>query len=134
MAQSKKITFGLLLLLVISATTVKAENGYELWLRYNRISNTSLRLNYIRQLSSVTLIGHSPTLQAAKYELIKGLKGLTGSKIPFFKKQDNGSPGLFIATAGNLGSLKKTSLHPNYSSVVMKATCSPLRRQDQSVL
>ena len=102
MAQSKKITFGLLLLLVISATTVKAENGYELWLRYNRISNTSLRLNYIRQLSSVTLIGHSPTLQAAKYELIKGLKGLTGSKIPFFKKQDNGSPGLFIATAGNL--------------------------------
>ena len=107
MAQSKKITFGLLLLLVISATTVKAENGYELWLRYNRISNTSLRLNYIRQLSSVTLIGHSPTLQAAKYELIKGLKGLTGSKIPFFKKQDNGSPGLFIATAGNLGSLKK---------------------------
>lgn len=107
MAQSKKITCGLLLLLVISATTVKAENGYELWLRYNRISNTSLRLNYIRQLSSVTLIGHSPTLQAAKYELIKGLKGLTGSKIPFFKKQDNGSPGLFIATAGNLGSLKK---------------------------
>ncbi len=107
MTQSKKITAGLLLLLVISATTVKAENGYELWLRYNRISNNSLRLNYIRQLSSVTLIGHSPTLQAAKYELIKGLKGLTGSKIPFFKKQDNGSPGLFIATAGNLGSLKK---------------------------
>ncbi len=107
MARKRLTSYGLVFLLLLFFFAGKAENGYDLWLRYPQISNTSLRNQYLRQIGSVSITGNSTTLQAAKEEIIKGLTGLTG-RPPLIKEQDTRvSPGLIIATEANLGVLKK---------------------------
>jgi alpha-glucuronidase len=66
------------------------EDGYELWLRYRRISDPELLERYRRQLSSIVLLGAAardgqpatPTLAAAVAELRAGLEGLLGRTVP----------------------------------------------------
>ncbi|MBS1566569.1 MAG: alpha-glucuronidase, partial [Bacteroidetes bacterium] len=57
-----------------------AEDGYRLWLRYDRITDNNLLQQYRKQISSFRLYGSSPTLAAAKKELETGLSGLLGRK------------------------------------------------------
>ncbi len=58
-----------------------AENGYRLWLRYDKIANTSLLQQYRADLQSFYLPGSSPTLTAARNELVTGLQGLLAKNI-----------------------------------------------------
>jgi alpha-glucuronidase len=58
-----------------------AEDGYRLWLRYDKIDNTILLERYRTQISSIVLDGSSPTLNIARNEILTGLKGLLGKKI-----------------------------------------------------
>ena len=58
-----------------------AEDGYRLWLRYDKIDNPRVLQQYRASLSSVQMLGNNPTIIAAKTELIQGLEGLLGSKI-----------------------------------------------------
>lgn len=74
----KLITSFLFLLLFFS---VRADNGYRLWLRYDKVSNPTLLKQYREQIQSVYFPGTSPTLLAAKKELMEGLEGLLGAKI-----------------------------------------------------
>ncbi|HPN60433.1 MAG TPA: alpha-glucuronidase family glycosyl hydrolase [Chitinophagaceae bacterium] len=69
-------------LLFLSFSTAFAENGYDLWLRYLKITHTGTLVQYKKQVSSPALAGSSPTLLAAKEELQKGLSGLLGYRIP----------------------------------------------------
>ncbi len=55
-----------------------AEDGYRLWLRYDKITNGSLLTAYKQQIISPAIIGNSPTLTVAKNELQNGLTGLLG--------------------------------------------------------
>ena len=57
----------------------RSENGYELWLRYQKINNPSLLAQYKKQLSSATVLGSSPTNFVTRTELTNALRGLTGS-------------------------------------------------------
>lgn len=57
---------------------VHAENGYELWLRYRRISDTEVLDSYKKQFSALNFKGDSETLQVARKELLNGLNGLLG--------------------------------------------------------
>ncbi|WP_207494779.1 alpha-glucuronidase family glycosyl hydrolase [Aridibaculum aurantiacum] len=69
--------------LLFSAVLVaKAENGYELWLRYQKVNNAPLLQSYNSIISSINFAGASATTTVAKEELIKGLKGLLGKNIP----------------------------------------------------
>lgn len=68
---------------------VQAEDGYRLWLRYDKIADTALLRQYRNQISSVYFKNSSATLSAAKNELLKGLKGLLGKKIPEVKTPGN---------------------------------------------
>lgn len=60
-----------------------ADDGYRLWLRYDRIKDTSYRaatLAAVRRVVLVTPAGaDSPTLDAARDELTRGLRGLIGA-------------------------------------------------------
>lgn len=56
----------------------RAENGYELWLRYARVSNPSLLAQYKKQLSQVWVSGQSATYTIIRDELKKAVAGLTG--------------------------------------------------------
>ncbi len=68
-----------LLLLLICCSCVRAENGYDLWLRYASIKNKSLVAAYKKQLGSPVVLGSSATAAIARKELATALNGLTGS-------------------------------------------------------
>ncbi|MGZ3845247.1 MAG: alpha-glucuronidase family glycosyl hydrolase [Flavisolibacter sp.] len=70
----KSIALCYLLLLV--AIHSKADDGYRLWLRYDKINDSKLLQQYRGEISSFLFYGNSPTLSAAKNELRMGLKGL----------------------------------------------------------
>ncbi len=68
-----------------------ADDGYRLWLRYDKIDDAKLLVQYQHQINSVLLNPASPTLEAAKQEIIKDLRGLLGKKIIDESSIDNGS-------------------------------------------
>jgi len=74
-----------ILLIALSLLTVSlgafAEDGYDLWLRYPRITNVSVHRAYSRALTSWRVDGQSPTLTAARTELQRGLDGLLGTHV-----------------------------------------------------
>ncbi|MDQ3682021.1 MAG: alpha-glucuronidase [Bacteroidota bacterium] len=76
----------LVLYFVISSFCCHAEDGYRLWLRYDRIQNSSVLQQYRNQISSIYFENNSPTLTVAKNEFIRGLEGLLGKKIIEAKK------------------------------------------------
>lgn len=59
----------------------RAENGYELWLRYPKVENARLLNQYRYWLSGPVLPGNSPTCTAIRYELEKAIPGLTGQPV-----------------------------------------------------
>lgn len=101
------LTYIIFMLLVMTTTGLKAENGYDLWLRYPLINETSLRSTYIRQLGSVKFAGQSPTLVAAREELLSGLEGLTGRRFAITNNSTRVSPGLIIGNASNEQAVKQ---------------------------
>ena len=69
------------MLLSFIATGVRAEDGYELWLRYKTVDNAKLLQQYRSQISGIVINKTSPTLAAASDELTKGLERLLGKKV-----------------------------------------------------
>ncbi|HET6568236.1 MAG TPA: hypothetical protein VFG50_09760, partial [Rhodothermales bacterium] len=54
------------LLALLAAPAVWAEDGYELWLRYHPISETALLQHYRASVSELVMEAGSPTLEAAR--------------------------------------------------------------------
>ena len=77
----KKICFAFYLL--TAAATLYAEDGYRLWLRYEKVDNPTLLQQYRNAISAVAFPASTPTLAAAKKELKNGLEGLLGKKLSF---------------------------------------------------
>jgi len=100
------------ILVVISFTslsfTLKAENGYDLWLRYYRITDTKILNNYRTLISGFIVNGNSPVIQSAKQEISNGLDGLLGRKLPDQKKIQDGS--ILIGTSGSTPLLSSLNL------------------------
>lgn len=70
-----------LVLLALVCPRVHAEDGYELWLRYHRISDADRLQAYRSAISSILVDGDSPTLEVAGNELQRGLEGLLDDSI-----------------------------------------------------
>ncbi len=64
-----------------ASAPVRAEDGYELWLRYRLVSDPARVEAYRAALTQLLLPGESPTLRAAREELRRGLGGLLGAEI-----------------------------------------------------
>ncbi len=62
--------------------SLKAEDGYRLWLRYDLIQNQQTLSEYKNLITGWTIEGDSPTIAAAKKEIKIGLEGLLGSGVP----------------------------------------------------
>ncbi len=90
----KKFLLGLAFMLF--ALLPRAEDGYRLWLRYDKIADATLHRTYSNQLQAISIKGTSPTLSVAKAELLSGLQGLLGKTIPV--DQQLRRPGVVIAT------------------------------------
>lgn len=79
---TRTIPFFLLLLLSFISPVAGAEDGYRLWLRYDKISNPPLLQEYRGQINSIHFTNtSSPTLSIARNELLNGLQGLLDKKI-----------------------------------------------------
>ncbi len=63
------------------ATAARAEDGYELWLRYHPLADERAREGYRAAFSGLLMDAPSPTLRAARDELERGLGGLLDTRL-----------------------------------------------------
>ena len=66
-------------MLALLGGNARAEDGYDLWLRYPRVTEPALLAQYRAAAAQVVVGGDSPTLAAARDELVTGLTGLLGT-------------------------------------------------------
>jgi alpha-glucuronidase len=85
MINKHKIFIAALVAFVCSAW---AESGYNLWLRYEKISDKKLLELYRKQIKTFSVVGNSPTLNIASQELSVGLSGLLATTIGSIKDSD----------------------------------------------
>jgi alpha-glucuronidase len=69
-------------LVALAGATARAEAGYDLWLRYPRVTDPALLAEYRAAGAQIVVAGDSPTLGAARDELVKGLTGMLGAAPP----------------------------------------------------
>lgn len=73
-----------LCLFLFRLVDVRAEDGYRLWLRYDRIDDPQLLQQYLRNISSCTFpVTGSETLSAARNELTDAIPGLLGRPLHY---------------------------------------------------
>ncbi|MBX2971191.1 MAG: alpha-glucuronidase, partial [Cyclobacteriaceae bacterium] len=76
----------LLFILFLTFNAVHSEDGYQLWLRYDPITNKAVATGYKKNITGWMVPGNSPTLSLVKKEIQQGLTGLIGNipevKIP----------------------------------------------------
>ncbi|HKK81273.1 MAG TPA: alpha-glucuronidase family glycosyl hydrolase, partial [Prolixibacteraceae bacterium] len=76
--------------------SVKAEDGYDLWLRYAKVHNAELQDEYRSVCNSVFVTGDSETSKIIQKELEHGLAGMLDMNVKFSDKWNN--KGLVVAT------------------------------------
>jgi len=82
MTYEKKIVKSVLFFLMLLLTSVvNAEDGYRLWMRYDKVSNSSLLAKYKTSIQFPFVAGVSETTSVIQDELSNGLSGLLGVKI-----------------------------------------------------
>ncbi|MBN1950731.1 MAG: alpha-glucuronidase [Bacteroidales bacterium] len=81
----------LILLILASIMTLHAEDGYRLWLRYEKISNEALINEYNEALEQLVVEGSSETCAAIKAELELALEGMLGKEVHFADKPTSGN-------------------------------------------
>jgi len=59
----------------------RAEDGYDLWLRYQPLEKAAI-VRYRTVAATLVTAGHSPTVTATRDELVRGLSGLLARKEP----------------------------------------------------
>jgi alpha-glucuronidase len=97
----KKMSFVFIQFFII--LSLKAEDGYRLWLRYDKITNSQVAAQYIKTISAIQFAGNSPTLNIAKEELLNGLTGLLGKKI-----STDTDAGILVGTPVNSAIIRAT--------------------------
>jgi alpha-glucuronidase len=83
-------TIALLLLLAV-CYSLPAEDGYRLWLRYDKIDNNALLQQYRKSITGVQFPDASPILNNARKDLLTGLSGLLGKQLTAQKTIVNGT-------------------------------------------
>ena len=69
-------------LLAVAPSPARAETGYDLWLRYPQVADAARLREYRAAITRLLVEGSSPTLDAARRELVTGLNGLLGTSLP----------------------------------------------------
>ena len=65
----------------LAAAPAWAEDGYDLWLRYLPVEQSALT-NYRSHATEIVIAHESPTIAAARSELVRGMRGLLGQVLP----------------------------------------------------
>jgi len=83
----------LIAILLLCCLPAFSEDGYRLWLRYDKVQDTKVLKAYKSKIKNVYVPGTSPTAEVLKKELALALKGLLDKDIPF---TDNISSGTLV--------------------------------------
>jgi alpha-glucuronidase len=81
----------IIFIVVFFTCHLQAEDGYRLWMRYDPVSNKEILNSYKTSITGLNINGNSPTIEASKSELLKGLKGLLAQNISVQNRISNGS-------------------------------------------
>lgn len=76
---------GLLLALTLAGAwpnPLRAEDGYRLWLRYDPVQEPAKLAQYRQVVTGILVPGKSPTAEAIRQELRRGLSGLLNGDVP----------------------------------------------------
>lgn len=95
---ARRTSFIAILLLAV-ITPCHAEDGYRLWLRFDKVGDEHIRVAYLRQASRATVDGDSPVLNTVAKELTAGLTGLLGQPVPLVAEAGV-APGLIAGVWG----------------------------------
>jgi alpha-glucuronidase len=68
--------------ILVQAAAVRAETGYDLWLRYAAVEDPALRAAYRRAATAIVVSPGSETGEVIAAELTRGLTGLLGAPVP----------------------------------------------------
>ncbi|WP_373514787.1 alpha-glucuronidase family glycosyl hydrolase [Persicitalea sp.] len=110
-----KRLIGLLLLLSpFALAQTRPDDGYRLWLKYDRIQDAAKRTAYNRSAQFITMNSDHPTLQAAADELKMGLAGLLGQSIPILDKAGTRSGGIILEVATHPDAILKKQNDEGY--------------------
>jgi alpha-glucuronidase len=105
-----------LLLLIYFCPVLRAENGYRLWMRYEKIKDKELYTAYRERLGQLNFPGNSAGLEAARAELQQGLMGLLDLRA---KSQATGSTagGLIVGTPASSKAIASLGLATSLKEV-----------------
>ena len=111
----------LLCLLITAATSGRADDGYRLWLKYDRLPDAP-RKQYAAAAKFVAVSGQSATLKAAATELQTGLQGLLGQAVPVLQDAKGQTGGIILkadaAADAKLGS-EGYRLHSDKQNIII---------------
>ena len=91
-------------LVALVGASARAEDGYDLWLRYPRVTDPALLAEYRAAATQIVVLGETPTLNAAREELVTGLTGMLGAA-PAVGRPVSTDGAIVVGTARTLGSL-----------------------------
>jgi alpha-glucuronidase len=97
------ITFTRLFVLICLFPTCRnafADDGYRLWLRYERIGDPAVREAYAKSFGYIAMAGGSDILDNAAKELQNGISAMTGKQIPIVKTAPKTGRGIHLALTG----------------------------------
>lgn len=73
--------------LAVAAQVSRAEDGYDMWLRYQPVIDKTLRKSYQQQFNQILVEGDTPGLSVAAAELQRGLSGLLDKPVAITSKK-----------------------------------------------
>lgn len=89
-------------LLLLAAPAARAEDGYDLWLRYKPVE-ASAKSAYAARAAAIAPVNDTPTLTIARAELERGLTGLVGKPASAAAGSRDGVIQLTVAPSKELG-------------------------------
>jgi alpha-glucuronidase len=108
----RKVFFSFVILF-LTGTYLQAEDGYKLWLRYERIKNSSILKQYANYLKGI-ITESGVTSDVAATELLSGIEGITGKK-PLPQQQI--SEGSILAVTLSSPLLQTANLSPRSAAL-----------------
>ena len=97
-----------ILICLLSASSVFADDGYRLWLKYDLLKDAKQRESYTQLAKFIAVNAENQVVKTASEELQTGLQGLLGKKIPLLKSPA-GVGGIILKVTNNKPFLPYTS-------------------------
>jgi alpha-glucuronidase len=95
------VSFKTLILFILLYTSCRAEDGYKLWLRYEKIADQGKLSEYRSQINEVITYDDSPTIKAASRELLLGLSSMLDKDIALKRGNPVKNSVILVRTSGN---------------------------------